>query len=383
MLKRLSNTNLFFLSHVSYMIYFWVAISVPFMISRGLSNFEALTIMSVYSLFVVLFEYPTGIIGDYYSHKLSVILGRIIEASAFIIVIFSYTFEAFLLAMLVKSIGQSLTSGSDQALLKSISGDYKKTFTMFNTSEDIILALTALLAGLIADLNLNVAIAIQIFLTAGSSIFIVFIKVPDTKNNKENKDSNIFSHALEGFESVISNKLLLIFVFIFTAIYAVGRNTKTMLQSLYDVYNLDLSQIGYIIAIRYFARALGRYVALKLKVKDIYLISILTFTVLLVSAVPNLILAVIGLILADVGLGILYTKLKYNIAILADDKHRASVLSFANLINRLESAGYLILFALVLTEINFSIAIIMTTIYFFVVLLIYMVYMKVNKLKFE
>ena len=71
------------IAKILYNARFWAAISVLYMMSRGFTTGEAFFIGGWYYLFSLLLEYPTGVIGDRFSHRLSVTLGYLILATGF------------------------------------------------------------------------------------------------------------------------------------------------------------------------------------------------------------------------------------------------------------------------------------------------------------
>lgn len=61
---------------------FWVATFVYYLTTRGIPTGEVFYLMGIYYVASLLFEYPTGVIGDYYSHRISVYLGYLTVAMA-------------------------------------------------------------------------------------------------------------------------------------------------------------------------------------------------------------------------------------------------------------------------------------------------------------
>lgn len=95
----------------------WMPIRILLMQERGLS-FAAISVMgSVGWLVTALAEVPTGAVADTYGRKVSLWLGTLLVAAGVAGTGLSTTLLAFYLADFVWSIGLSLLSGADQALL--------------------------------------------------------------------------------------------------------------------------------------------------------------------------------------------------------------------------------------------------------------------------
>jgi len=97
---------------------FWLAIAItlPLMVlilqSRGVDLFQIGLLMGAYSATIVLLEVPTGGLADAVGRKRVAMLAySIIMVSGFVL-LFSFSFPAFLMAFVLSGIGRALASGS-------------------------------------------------------------------------------------------------------------------------------------------------------------------------------------------------------------------------------------------------------------------------------
>jgi DHA1 family quinolone resistance protein-like MFS transporter len=97
---------------------FWLAIAItlPLMVlilqSRGVDLFQIGLLMGAYSATIVLLEVPTGGLADAIGRKRVAMLAySIIMVSGFVL-LFSFSFPAFLMAFVLSGIGRALASGS-------------------------------------------------------------------------------------------------------------------------------------------------------------------------------------------------------------------------------------------------------------------------------
>jgi len=186
---------------------FWFAVIVAYLQSKGLSLEKVYELVSIYSISIVIFEFPTGIIGDYFSHKLSVIAGYTLVGLALIFLSLEGTYTFCVFAMILGALGISLTSGSDIALLHKTSDNFPKDLTKMKSTNIILSLISTSLGGVIGKyFNLVTPVA----LTAGSyllaAIAMTFVKAPGP-NGKNN--GNIFAKAKEGLQFTLTKPSIL------------------------------------------------------------------------------------------------------------------------------------------------------------------------------
>ena len=99
----------------------WFLLVMPVIIifyqSNGLSLFEVFSIQAFFSLCVLLFEVPTGYIGDRFGWNFSLILGAYFAVFSMFLLMISFHYGMFLIAEFFMALSYCLFSGSDSALL--------------------------------------------------------------------------------------------------------------------------------------------------------------------------------------------------------------------------------------------------------------------------
>ncbi|SHE87155.1 Major Facilitator Superfamily protein [Seinonella peptonophila] len=106
-----------------YLICFFNHFILAYVIERLFWEQHGITIAQVvyaemiYSLTVILFEVPTGIIADRWGRKQMIILGILLGCFEFLILVFASSFWHFAVVMLIAGIGNASISGSEKALL--------------------------------------------------------------------------------------------------------------------------------------------------------------------------------------------------------------------------------------------------------------------------
>lgn len=89
-----------------------------FLRRHGLSFLESNTVNMFFMLGITLFEIPTGMIGDYFGRKFSIVISCFLSALGFMVYGFSATFFWFVVSEIIIAIGRTFSSGSDIAWLK-------------------------------------------------------------------------------------------------------------------------------------------------------------------------------------------------------------------------------------------------------------------------
>ena len=101
---------------------FFGAIAVPFYLHRvGLNFTQMFSLEAVFSVSMLLFEIPTGVVADRFGRKVSLFLGSLLFGGAFLIFGVSLDFATLIVAEVICAIGMTLQSGADRALVYELS----------------------------------------------------------------------------------------------------------------------------------------------------------------------------------------------------------------------------------------------------------------------
>ncbi len=125
---------------------FWISIVISYLKFKSIPTDQAYFLISLYSISVVILEYPTGVIGDTISHALSYKLGLLIISLSYLGLSLPGTFTSYAILMITAALGVSLISGSDDALLFSNSKSFEKDYSQVKTYS-IILSVIAISFG--------------------------------------------------------------------------------------------------------------------------------------------------------------------------------------------------------------------------------------------
>ena len=181
----------------------WFMIVMPIIVlffeSKGLSLTQIMILQATYSLFVALFEIPSGFFADIYGRKNSLVIGSLLLFLGYIIFSFFSGFNEFLFAEMLLGIGGSLISGADSAILydtlleinedKEYTKIEGRTYAIGNFSEGI----AGVFGGFLATSSLNMPVYIQ--------TIVMFLSIPIAMTLVEPKSSYKLA---KNFSSIIT-----------------------------------------------------------------------------------------------------------------------------------------------------------------------------------
>lgn len=138
-------------------MHFAIPLQTFFFFEKGFSMQEILLLESLFFMGVLLFEIPTGMLGDTIGRKWSLICGSVVGLIAWVPWLLADSFFTFSLAFLMVGISASFYSGSDQALiydeLKSQKREHEtqKIMGWYMGSMTLGVAIAALIGGYIGQ----------------------------------------------------------------------------------------------------------------------------------------------------------------------------------------------------------------------------------------
>lgn len=323
---------------------FWIPIFSLFSITKGISNENTLFIISIYSFAVVFLEYPTGIFGDYFSHKTSVCIGYALTALVMFSIFFIFDYTSLLSFAIAASLGVTFISGSDEAFRFSLlKENYKTTYPTIKTASTI-----ATLFGISTGTILYQIAPEMPFIANGVAILCAFfltLSIPDKTNKTDvNRNSNPFKLAFHGISTVIRNQSLLIAILSVSILGLIIINIKWIAPELFIRANIDTINWGILITLFYASRLLGTLLYKKFSyIKALGLLAILLLALSVISWGTSLqaYILIPIITLGFIALGYIETHYEIELQNHANNNVRASTSSLANLLKRLFSGAHL------------------------------------------
>ena len=179
-----------------------VAYSLPhsiltvILLAKGLSLSQILIIQSAYSIAIVLFEFPSGLLADNYSRKNLYSLSKLFLIIMFLIVLFSNQFYLIFAAWFCYGIAAALDSGTldayiiNQLKLAHREAELRKFLALSNRLEIVGLLLGSSLGGILYHfIGINIYVLGTVFLVASTLISFFFFK--ETTKSDSLQDNHV------------------------------------------------------------------------------------------------------------------------------------------------------------------------------------------------
>ncbi|WP_427338261.1 MFS transporter [Caloranaerobacter sp. DY30410] len=206
-------------------------IIVLFLTAKGLSFTEIMLLQSVAAISVVIFEVPTGAFADKFGRKVSMLIGAILWATSLLIYILGTKFLTFMLAEITFSLGATLKSGADTALiydsLKSI-GREREFQSIEGYARSLALyaqAVGSIIAGFVYKVNIFLPLYISIGFMFITAIVILNFIEPPIEGKKGKYGSNYLKQIKESGIYIARHekiKAIMLFSMIFFIFYRAG-----------------------------------------------------------------------------------------------------------------------------------------------------------------
>lgn len=354
---------------------------------RGLNYFQILSLESVFVLFMLLFEIPTGLFADKYGRKLSIIIGSLLIGTESIIYLFANNYIIFAISYAISAIGLTFLSGTVEAFiydhLKShkLEGEMKKAMGMYGASASLAGMVAPILGSLIAKDLLSEQFTILLIISAFSAFiaFLLSFLLKDTKKRYVEED-NPLQLLKDGFNVLKNNSSLMriVLLAIFTSPFFF------VLSYLFQPYlrqaNVGIAWFGPILSISLLAAAMFQKYAYKFeKVLG------MTKAILLITIIPGVLYLLMSAIFSPVLSTMLFIILQGTIGLreplFADYKNihipsrvRATTLSIISMF----TSFYLIIMRLIigkLADINLAYAFLLMG----GVIILAALFLKINK----
>lgn len=202
-------------------LYFAVPIQTLFFFAKGLSFTEIMLLESILLLGILLFEVPTGLVGDRIGRKWSIVCGSVTGLLGWIPWFLADGFALFGLSFFLFGIAIAFQSGSDQALIyddlkeRGKAGDMQRVMGMYLGSMTFGTAVAALIGGyLAASHNLDAFYLLyRLIVVAQITGFFVLLTVHEPKlttagDEKTHQPESSFALFRDGLHRLASHRKL-------------------------------------------------------------------------------------------------------------------------------------------------------------------------------
>jgi MFS family permease len=152
---------------------FWIAIIVVYLQQRGLSLPQIYLLISVYYGAVVILEFPTGVIGDHFSNRVVCCLGYLLAAGMFIGFGFAGSFTYYLGLLIAGAVGATLISGNDVATLHATSANFRNDKSQVDLWVAFVQVGTTALGSLLMQIQLGLPFFVNGLFLLAAAVFML------------------------------------------------------------------------------------------------------------------------------------------------------------------------------------------------------------------
>lgn len=325
------------------------AIYFFFTIIKGLSSVESLFLIGLAALTMAIAEVPTGAIADKFSRKISILIGLSILVISGLLMLITIGFWPLLILVVFQGIGGSFTSGADDALLydslKEInqSENFKSIFNLSQSIDYVFFAITVLIGGVLASINLYLPIIGNIILLSISILITLLLTEPiSTRQGETIEHTGYVSHIKKSLRTVFSwsgfNNGLLSAFLSYAIISAAFKSTKNILSPVLNEYGITVSVIAIVITVMTLIKAMGGFIASKIHnrieiKRETILLLLIFITGLLLIAFTNSPIIKLLIFITIISLDtIILTNLSVIINERIESYHRSTILSILSLL---------------------------------------------------
>ena len=324
----------------------WFMIVMPIIVlffeSKGLSLTQIMILQGTYSLFVALFEIPSGFFADIYGRKNSLVIGSIFLFLGYVIFSFFSGFNEFLFAEILLGIGGSLISGADSAILYDTLLEIKeedeytkiegRTYAIGNFSEGI----AGVLGGFLAMTSINMPVYIQ--------TIVMFLSIPIAMTLVEPKSSYKLAKSFSSIITVVKDTFIYQRKLRWYIVYSSSMGIATLsiawfVQPFLMEIDTPIIYYGIIWAFLNFTAGITSYYSYLFNNHNLLIyISLIMITSLILLGFTVSYFGLIFIILIYLLRGVITPKLRNLININSTSERRATVLSLRSFVIRISFA---------------------------------------------
>lgn len=294
------------------------------------------SLLAIWSASSLVFEVPTGVIGDLMPRKAMLVVSGLIRGSAFACWLIWPTYWGFALGFVIWSLGSAFYSGTSEAFLyESLEdkGGFERVYGRTEAAYGIGVALALFLGGYVAEFGYTLPLALSVLAPIGASALIAFALGNPPDRTTAAKPT--FIQLLKsGVTTIVTVRVLALLVTMSAALAAIPGILEEYLGVLLDEDGFSLTAVGIAYGVVWLGRTLGSLVAHRLKPRSITRLTLLPLLAsgLYLSAMTGSKLMLVGGFVLYFGLfGIFDVLLGARLQKEVQDHHRATVTSVASM----------------------------------------------------
>lgn len=255
-----NNIRKFYIFEFLRFLSFTAPVIVLFWQENGLNMTQIMLLNAIYSISLMLFQVPCGVLADKMGRKYNLILSMVFTALGAFAYFMGHGFWQFAVAEFIWGLGASLGTGSDSAFLydslkqEKKESEFKKKIGNANAITYFGLASAAVVGGFVAARSSR----LNFLLLSIAMLFalVVALTFKEPKHFRKIEKKSYFKHMTDGFREAFSNKNLF-FLLLFSSLFAALNEISYWAYQPYMAKSgINVALFG-IIGAAYFIFALG------------------------------------------------------------------------------------------------------------------------------
>jgi MFS family permease len=333
----------------------------------GISPAGFASLIAIWSATVLLFEVPSGVVGDLFSRKTVLVIAGVIRSAAFGTWLLWPTYWGFALGFIIWSLGSALHSGTSEAFLyESIERKqgFEKAYGRTQAAYGIGAALALSIGGYAAETGYRLPLILSVIAPISASVLIALFLVNPPRRHSD--DSPTFMELVKsGARAVVEVRILALLVSMSAVLASVPGIFEEYLGLILDESGFTLTAVGLTYGLVWLGRTIGTLVAHRLKSQSLTRLAMLPMVAsvlyLVAMSGPSL-MFVGGFIVYFAIFGIFDVLLGARLQHAVKDHHRATITSISSM--AVEGSGiiYALVIGLLAQYLGWSTAFLLSTI---------------------
>lgn len=370
--------------------------------AKGLSVSQISLLLAIWSVPVVFFEIPTGILADHWNRKYMLIIGSIAKTLCYTVWFFSDGFLLFALGFVLWGISGSFCSGSEEALLfdslKRIEqqDQFEKIYGKGVFYEKIGVAISGVTGGILAmQFGMSFVLIISILsMLVCTGIIFTFKEINYYKPIHESGKQGISKSIRTLYNAItlcVKNARLLAIILVTILIITTAGTLDEYDPLIADRYGLNLAFVGIWGSTRYILEAVGgrmaywiKNILAKIDIKDQF------YAILFLSVLAGGCLGLAGWVKSMIIMplyGVFYLIMASAMVLHEDfvqqqieEQGRSTVHSLISLLENLYGIAFFGVFSFVLSGVDLHIAMVLIALYILLVsILLWILYHLIKR----
>lgn len=392
-----------------FLVYFFISdfwlhtpIWILFFASKGYSLLDIAFINMFFWWSIVLFEIPTGYVADLFGRKISIVLSYLIQSFGIALFVVSKNEIVLIISSIIWGLGITLSSGADTAWLydeiqysemiiqgrtkNQANGRYRNVYGSAQSLSYFSLAISQVLGGFIAEINLSLPHTIVAILFFFVSFYVILIPEHRSINEpqKDLTEQESSTYVKKPSVKIAFKEFITPLVFVFSIIPIIlgsFLDIRYFMQE--DLANSALSYgsigiyFGLVMLVISFGNAQSKFIIKMFLKTNSYIILLLTIgTSFILMSIAPLVQLLIIFLLVNFSYGVLSPVLSENINRMISSENRATILSIISLCTKLVFIMFQITISYIIITYGFKYAYLVTGVAIVIILVPCTLYIK-------